>query len=102
MIHEEWTLEDGRTFQARGLPSVVLHHDGYVVMEGAWGKEKEERNHALLEEKLAEDPENVITLMQCIESSNSENREDYVRKAMAAARAREEYNRCPRDGGLVQ
>lgn len=66
------------------LNRTILHHDGYAnaIMEQ---KDKTERNMNLLRELLAQDPEDLKTLMQCVESSQGTTAyEGYIRQAAAA------------------
>ena len=80
-IHETW---DAPT-EIYGLGKTLLHHDGYVDHTPEWNKEKHERNMKLLREKLAETPEDLKTLLQCIESSaGNPSYEGYIRQAVAA------------------
>lgn len=64
-IHEHWDGDPGKS----GLVHTIVHHDGYVNFGGVSGKAKRERNMTLLEEELEKDPENLRTLLQCIDSS---------------------------------
>ena len=62
----------------------VFHHDGYMFQDQTSQKEKQERNMALLREKLERDPDDLIVLTQCVESSDGlPEQEDYLRRAMA-------------------
>lgn len=64
-IHEHWGGDPGQTC----LVHALFHHDGYVGFSGLKGKAKRERNMKLLEEELAKNPEDLRTLLQCIDSS---------------------------------
>lgn len=67
----------------------VMHHDGYIAMETADGGSKNERNMALLEKQLAEDPENLRTLVECVESGRSlEERRRYLKRAVEGVEAK--------------
>lgn len=63
-IHERWNADSG--VQAVMLDKVILHHDGYVNND-RW-KKKQERNMPMLHKKLEENPEDLLALLQCIES----------------------------------
>ncbi len=79
-IHELWDLPS----PVCALEHTLLHHDGYVDLSEDWSKKKHERNMALLRKKLEENPENLKTLLQCIESSKGESGyEGYIRQAVA-------------------
>lgn len=80
-IHELWNLPSS----VYALEHTLLHHDGYVAFNENQSKEKHERNMKLLREKLAENPESLKTLLQCIESSTrSPSYDSYIRQAVAA------------------
>lgn len=68
-IHE--TLLDP-TAESYVVEQVILHHDGYLpsVFRGDT-KSKSDRNLKLLREELEQDPNNLIRILQCIESSGS-------------------------------
>ena len=84
IIHEHLVgFTNGRVLP----PLVVLHHDGYVGFSGEEGAEKRKRNLALLEQQLEKDPDNLITLLQCIESS-SEEVMDYIYRAVEGVESR--------------
>lgn len=70
-IHERWPSET-----EEGAPKLLwlqrcfLHHDGYLYNDPIAAKEKLERNMSLLRERLEKDPKDLVTLLQCIESSD--------------------------------
>ncbi len=78
-IHERWTSELGTI---RVLSKTILHHDGYVGFGGEEGRAKRDRNMNLLKEKIAEDPDNLLTRLQCVESSSGEEQVEYLRNAV--------------------
>jgi len=81
-IHERWDMS-GRTILS--LSKTVLRHDGYVAMNIAGNEEGEAkrlRNMELLRKKLADDPHNLLTLQQCIESAGGMDQVRYVRLAL--------------------
>lgn len=62
----------------------IFHHDGYVFQDQTRQKEKQERNMVLLREQLERNPDDLIVLTQCIESSDGlPEQEDYLLRAMA-------------------
>ena len=81
-VHEHWPYQgDLRTMMLRGA---VLHHDGYVYQNQEMLKAKQERNMVLLRKQLEDDPDNLIILNQCVESSaNMPEQEGYLRRALA-------------------
>lgn len=87
-IHEHWTQDPGRTCLVRTL----FHHDGYVGFGGVSGKAKRERNMELLEKELKKNPENLRTLLQCIDSTLGS--EKYIWPAVDGVRKKHpEWNR---------
>lgn len=79
-IHESWDLHGLRLVVLR---KTLLHHDGYVEMNGADKAGKRDRNMKLLREKLEKDPENLLTYLQLIESGGREpDFLDNLRKAV--------------------
>ncbi len=80
-IHEHWPYKgDLRTIMIRGA---VFHHDGYVYQDQEMLKQKQERNMTLLKEQLEKDPNNLVILTQCVESSaNMPEQEGYLRRAL--------------------
>lgn len=84
-IHERWTVKG----DIYGMDRVVFHHDGYVGLGSEKGRPKRERNMRLLEEKLKENPEDLQTLIQCVESSGYDPGGDkYLERALAGVRAK--------------
>ena len=76
-IHEHLSKSAGLGYQ---LKQTILHHDGYIGFGGEKGKAKRQRNMELLEEELEKDPENLLLLQQCIDSSLGEKR--YLKRAI--------------------
>lgn len=62
------------------LQQTFLHHDGYVGFGGEKGKAKRKRNMELLEKALEKEPENLLTLQQCIDSSLGDM--EYIQRAV--------------------
>ncbi|MDE7243618.1 MAG: glycosyltransferase, partial [Oscillospiraceae bacterium] len=86
-IHEYWAHEDGSTLCVRLLKNVVLHHDGYVMLNdgSVEGQEKLKRNRQLLKKELEERPEDLKLIVQCIESCGSDWNAQlpYIRQGLA-------------------
>ena len=80
-VHEHWPYKgDLQTMMIRGA---VFHHDGYVYQNQKMLKEKQERNMELLRKQLEDDPNNLVILNQCVESSaHMPEQEDYLRRAL--------------------
>lgn len=76
-IHEHMTKSAGL-----GCPlgRTILHHDGYIGFGGEKGKAKRKRNMDLLEKELEKDPENLLLLLQCMDSSL--RNQQYVQRAI--------------------
>ncbi len=70
-IHERWKLDSG-ILTITPLKRTILHHDGYVGLNGEAGRAKRERNLALIREKLEQTPEDLMTRLQLIESGSME------------------------------
>jgi len=84
-IHERWPTELDGTPKLLVLQHVLLHHDGYMYIDEETSREKTERNMVLLRKHMEEDPENIVTLMQCIESSDGTTEcIDFIRKGVKA------------------
>lgn len=83
-IHEMWTNSDGA--QIYGHRRTVFHHDGYVGLGTEKGAAKRKRNMDLLKEHLKETPGDLKTLMQCIDSCESDERLVYIREAIEGVR----------------
>jgi len=81
-IHECWGHSDGHPLANVVLPKTILHHDGYVGLDGEEGREKRERNIKLLREKLETEPESLIVWLQFLESGSGEP--DLVEKTKQA------------------
>lgn len=67
-----------------GMGKTILHHDGYVGLSDKSGAEKRERNMAYLRKRVTEEPNNILVLLQCIESSVGYELEQYIRLAIKA------------------
>ena len=75
------------------LPNVILHHDGYVVLNNGSeeGNAKRERNRNLLRQELSDKPNSLNLLMQYLESSDASYDDFYptMRKTVALVEAKE-------------
>lgn len=65
-IHEHWTFPKDSPCQ---YIDALLHHDGYAYASTEQAVQKAYRNLKLLETQLAENPENALAVMQCLETS---------------------------------
>lgn len=86
-IHEHWSLKGG--CDVRLFTDVLFHHDGYLYIDPAVTREKHERNMKLLQEKLKENPGDLTTLLQCIESSDgTHDTAGYLKQAVQGVKER--------------
>lgn len=89
-IHEHWLNPDGsKSVDAMRFGKTLMHHDGYSYETKADERAKYERNRALLEKKLAEDPEDIQTLCECIDTCRTYDGEasaDFVRRSLEGVR----------------
>ncbi len=84
-IHERWDAEIPSIYI---VGKIMIHHDGYAK-GGGWTPEKRNRNMVALREKLAKNPDDLLTLEQCIESGEGTPEFlDYLRRAQAGVRAK--------------
>ena len=85
-IHEHWLNEEGgRSLDAMTFARTLLYHDGYLYETKAQERAKYERNIALLNKKLAEDPDDLQTLLECIDTCKTYNAEasiGYVKRSI--------------------
>jgi len=84
-IHEHWDKDAG-IMQVLG--KLIVHHDGYVGFSGERGRPKRERNMALLREKLEDQPDDLLLLLQCVESGDGQEQVEYLRRAVAGVKAK--------------
>lgn len=84
-IHEHWPAAK-KEENIMLLKSTILHHDGYVLEDEAQARAKMDRNLQLLRQELEEKPDSLITLLQCIESSDRDREANlsFVRRAADA------------------
>lgn len=69
-IHEMLVGPRGKIMN---LNQAVFHHDGYSAVNRERVLKKYERNMNLLSEELRRDPNNIMRILQCIESSREPN-----------------------------
>jgi len=83
-IHEKWVAPSGANLQAVMLDNTWLHHDGYAYFTEEEAHAKQDRNMGLLKKKLEEDPENIQTYIECMDSSKRGDAScvDYARGAL--------------------
>lgn len=87
-VHEMWSRDDGSNLHVEQLNKTILHHDGYIGLNEEEGTAKRQRNQAILEARLEQDPESIRLLLQYIESSRPDPQHvDYIHRAMAAVEA---------------
>ncbi len=88
-IHE--ALKFGKNNRYLLLDKTILHHDGYAKNRTDEQKDlKAERNLSLLEEKLRENPNDIPTIIQCVESCSVnmlQRRLKYTNMGMGILRA---------------
>lgn len=88
-IHETWRFT-GKRIVAYRFTRIFLHHDGYVDFDSTAGKPKRERNLALLRKELEKDPDNLLRLLQWIESGSGDpDYLNYLRRAMKLVREKQ-------------
>jgi len=88
-IHERWKDPKHELMRVMTLNETWFHHDGYAYVNEEAQLAKRERNIVLLRKKLADDPENLQTLMECtdcIKRTNKDEAIDYVKRAMDGVR----------------
>ena len=81
VIHERWEAKDG-TMATHLLSNTVLHHDGYLKTDYGRAHKKALRNMELLKIKLAQNPDDLATLLQCAENADGEETLRYARRAL--------------------
>lgn len=95
-IHESWAYKE----PAAQLKHTVLHHDGYFFTDVQTAQKKTKRNMKLLRQKLEQDPENLRTLNQCIESgSRDADLVGYIRRAVQLVR--DKHDQWDTYGGCI-
>ena len=67
-IHESLPCQNINEIYA--LKNTIFDHDGYANVSEEFSEKKEKRNLELLEAKLANDPNNIQAILQCLESSS--------------------------------
>lgn len=88
-IHEGWSGPDHKPLQIMTLDSVWFHHDGYAYADEAAQTAKRSRNSLLLKRKLEEKPDDLKTLLECIDCVRQSDKDaavKYVNQAMEGVR----------------
>ena len=83
-IHEHWKYPETMTDQKIVRLEALVYHDGYAFASKAAMKAKHDRNLQLLNKKLAEAPDDLQTLAECIDATKTTDKEssDYARRAL--------------------
>jgi len=83
-VHESFANTLPRGTACANLCSLLLHHDGYVVLQTEEGATKRKRNMDLLQGELERNPSNLQLYLQCYESAGSHSAEGkrYLRSAL--------------------
>ena len=84
-IHETWRDPKTGILDVISLGNTWLYHDGYVYENTALQAAKRERNMTLLRKKLEEDPENLKTLTECVDSTKNEDKDasaEYAKRSL--------------------
>ena len=100
-IHEKWVQSTGEGVFVSILGKTWLGHDGYAYFSQEAVMQKHDRNMALLKKKMEDDPKDLQTYIECMDSSKSldENCGDYARQALEVFFADQE--RWGHFGGVV-
>lgn len=90
-IHENWPVEHSQK-TIRLFREVLFHHDGYLYNDPVKSREKRERNMVLLRKKLEDNPGDLTTLLQCIESADgSPELMGYIEQAVKGIEEKREH-----------
>lgn len=83
-IHEHWKYPEALTDRQIVRLESLVYHDGYAFASKAAMSAKHDRNMALLEKKLKEDPNDLQTLTECMDATKTTDDEsvDYARRAL--------------------
>ena len=94
-IHEHWNCPQSVIDQGLWQTDGLIYHDGYAFVDDAAKRAKWARNMKLLRRKLAEDPDNLQTLSECMDSSEgvSEESIEYARHALEVLHRNWEENK---------
>ena len=97
-VHEHWTFEGD--FQTMMISDAIFHHDGYLFQDESKMMEKQERNMEPLREQLRRSPNDLVILMQCIESSEKmKEQNEYLRRALVGVK--EKWSQWEMFGGPI-
>lgn len=83
-IHEHWKYPETLTNRQIVRLESLVYHDGYAFANNAAMKAKHDRNMALLEKKLKENPEDLQTLAECMDATKTTDDEsiEYAKRAL--------------------
>ena len=88
-IHERLNFPEDHPVQGQSLTRTILHHDGYVELNGPEGAKKRRRNLDLLRKELEHAPEDLRRWLQLLESGREEvEYGNWVRQAAALVLAK--------------
>ena len=88
-IHERLNFPEDHPVQGQSLTRTILHHDGYVELNGPEGAKKRRRNLDLLRKELEHAPEDLRRWLQLLESGREEAEYgNWVRQAAALVLAK--------------
>lgn len=82
-IHEALPFEKTSEPYLHTLQQTLLHHDGYIGLTEKEGERKRNRNLTHLRRKLSQNPEDLLALLQYVESGKTED--DFMEKLRLAA-----------------
>ena len=77
-IHEHIGFPTPPPYPIQALRKTVFHHDGYVNLESEAGKAKRERNIELIRKELQQNPDDLMRILQYLESAY--DAPDYLEK----------------------
>lgn len=100
-IHEAWLNPNGQPLMISVLGNTMLYHDGYVYFGDEEAHAKLDRNMALLKKKLADNPQDLQTLVECMDSAKhlDSSSAEYARQAVEGIR--QKWKRWDRLGPVV-
>ena len=88
-IHERLNFPEDHPVQGQSLTRTILHHDGYVELNGPEGAKKRRRNLDLLRKELEHAPEDLRRWLQLLESGREDvEYGNWVRQAAALVLAK--------------
>lgn len=83
-IHEHWKYPESMTDHAVVRLDALVYHDGYAFANRADMQAKRDRNMRLLKKKLEENPDDLQTLAECVDTTKTTDDESayYARRAL--------------------